>query len=175
MQSNQAVATRAEQQYIRGSQTEIAILLAAIVAARRKNPGLDVRIVLGKIFGTADRVKEVANLKLLAATYGLLIDKNIRYVDTTRFVHCHNKMIIVDGVEILVSSQNWSDSAVVKNREAGLLLTHKGIADYFTSIFEYDWATAFRTLSALVKPQIEPELLRRGGFIKVVAADYREV
>lgn len=164
-----------EQQYIRGSQPEMAILLAAIAAARKKNPALDVRIVLGKIFGAADRVKEVANLKLLAASYGLVIDKNIRYVDTTRLVHCHNKMIIVDGVEILVSSQNWSDSAVVKNREAGLLLTHKGIAAYFTAIFENDWATAFRQLPATAKPQVGPELLRRGGFIKVAAADYREV
>ena len=68
----------------------------------------------------------------------------------------------------------WS-SAVVKNREAGLLLTHKGIADYFTAIFENDWATAFCTLPALTKPQVGPEMLRRGGFIKVVAADYREV
>ena len=131
--------------------------------------------MLGKIFGAADRVKEEANLKLLAATYGLVIADNIRYVDTTRLVHCHNKMIIVDGVQLLVSSQNWSDSAVVKNREAGLLLTHKGIASYFTAIFESDWVTAFRKLPAPTQPQVGPELLRGGGFVQVVAADYREV
>lgn len=164
-----------KQQYIRGSQTEIGVLLAAIAEARKNNPGLDVRIVLGKIFGAADRTKEEANLRLLAATYGLAVGKNIRYIDTTRFVHCHNKMIIVDGAKILVGSQNWSDSAVLKNREAGLLLTHEGIADYFTAIFENDWGTAFQELPATVKPQVEPEMLRRGGFVQVVPADYRDV
>lgn len=173
--SNAKKSILIEQQYIRASQTEIGVLLAAIAEAKKSNPDLDVRIVLGKIFGAADRIKEEANLRLLAETYGLVIAENIRYIDTTRFVHCHNKMIIVDGAQIVVGSQNWSDSAVVKNREAALLLTHEGIADYFTAIFENDWATAFQELPATVKPQVGPEMLRRGGFVQVVPADYRDV
>ena len=164
-----------EQQYIRGSQPDVAVLLGAIREAIDSNPELDVRIVLGKIFGTADVAKERENIKLLKAKFGLALGDNIRYIDTTRFVHCHNKMIIVDGATALISSQNWSDSAVAKNREAGLLLTHKGIAKYFTDIFENDWETAFKKIPVPSKPQVEPEALRAGGFVQVVPADYREV
>ncbi len=164
-----------EQQYIRSNQPDIAVLLESIREAIDENPEIDVRIVLGKIFGAADVIKERQNVKQLKAKYGLVLGDNIRYIDTSRFVHCHNKMIVVDGATVLVSSQNWSDAAVTKNREAGLLLTHKGIAKYFTGIFENDWETAFRKIPVPSKPQVEPEALRAGGFVQVVPADYREV
>ena len=164
-----------EQQYIRSNQPDIAVLLESIREAIDENPEIDVRIVLGKIFGAADVIKERQNVKQLKAKYGLVLGDNIRYIDTSRFVHCHNKMIVVDGATVLVSSQNWSDAAVTKNREAGLLLTHKGIAKYFTAIFENDWETAFKKIPVPSKPQVEPEALRAGGFVQVVPADYREV
>ena len=164
-----------EQQYIRASQPNVALLLAAIRQAIDKNPALDVRIVLGKIFDISDLPQEQQNIKLLKDKFGLELGRNIRYIDTTRFVHCHNKMIVVDGSTVLVSSQNWSDSAVTKNREAGLLLTHTGIARYFTGIFENDWETAFQKIPVPGKAQIASKALRAGGFVQVVPADYREV
>lgn len=164
-----------EQQYIRGSQTDISILLAAIKEARDANPDLHVRIVLGKIFGAKDLEKEKKNLDLLKKKYGLKLGPNIRFIDTDRLVHCHNKLIIVDAREILVSSQNWSNSAVSKNREAGLLLNHKGIAKYFTGIFESDWSTASSKLPKFGPARLELADLREGGFVQVVPADYRVV
>ena len=164
-----------EQQYIRASQPDTAVLLAAIKAALAANPNLDVRIVLGKVFGAADLKKEEENLRVLKTKFGLKLRSNVRYINTDRLVHCHNKMIIIDGSRILISSQNWSDSAVSKNREAGLLLSHKGLAKYFTGIFEIDWSTAFTKLPKPEAPQIALATLRRGGFIQAVPADYREV
>lgn len=67
---------------------------------------------------------------MLATTYGLEIAKNIRYIDTTRFVHCHNKMSFVDGAQVPIGSQNWSDSALVKNREAAKGFVQVVPADY---------------------------------------------
>ena len=165
-----------EQQYIRGSQQDIAVLLAAMRKAMDAHPGLDVRIVLGKPFNADDVKKELLNTKLLKSKYGLALGDNIRYIDTTRFMHCHNKLIIVDGQTVLVSSQNWSNSAVSKNREAGLLLDHKGIARYFSDIFENDWETAFKQVPN-VSPakKLTPQALRAGGFVEIVAADHREV
>lgn len=165
-----------QQQYIRGSQPDIAVLLAAMREAMNANPGLDVRIVLGKPFDAEAVKKEQQNAELLKTKYGLALADNIRYIDTTRFVHCHNKLVIVDSQTVLVSSQNWSDSAVSKNREAGLLLDHKGLARYFSDIFENDWETAFRTVPK-VKPSknATPQAVRAGRFIEVVAADHREV
>ncbi|MBR1152454.1 hypothetical protein JQ575_17665 [Bradyrhizobium sp. JYMT SZCCT0428] len=163
-----------EQQYIRGKQPDISELLAAIKEAREEAGRLDIRIILGKVFSKRDLPKEKENLALLKREFGLVLGKNIRYIDTSRFVHCHNKMILVDGQNVLVSSQNWSDSAVSKNREAGIWLSHSGICDYFTKIFENDWSTALKAPDA-VADEVEPESLRVGGFVRVSPADYQEV
>lgn len=161
-----------EQQYIRASQPEVATLLASIKAAVGAQPGLDVRVVLGKIFSAKDLTKERANLKVLATKYGLKLGTHIRYINTDRFVHCHNKMILVDGNGVLISSQNWSNAAVSENREAGLWLKHRGIASYFRKIFESDWKTAVKDPGGKRKRAIGPEAVRRGRFVKVMAGDY---
>jgi phosphatidylserine/phosphatidylglycerophosphate/cardiolipin synthase-like enzyme len=165
-----------EQQYIKAKQANIRTLLEAIASARSAHPDLDVRIVLGKVFNFSDLKAERANLALLASDFGLELGTNIRYVNTDQLVHCHNKMVVVDGKAVLVSSQNWSDSAVTKNREAGLWVPHRGISDYFTAIFETDWAAAYLTPEKGVsKPTAQPESLRSGGFVRVERADYEEV
>ncbi len=165
-----------EQQYIRGNQENISDLLEAIKEARATvGKKLDIRIILGKIFSKKDLPKEKENLKLLKKEYGLVLGKNIRYIDTSRFVHCHNKMVLVDGEGVLVSSQNWSNSAVSKNREAGVWLSEKRICKYFTDIFENDWKTARKAPDAAPEAVVEPESLRAGGFIRVSPADYQEV
>ena len=164
-----------EQQYIRADEEQIGALLRAVRAAMDLQPALDVRIVLGKIFGAEQIVDEQRNLDLLKSTYGLALGKNVRYIDTKRFVHCHNKMIVIDGETVLVSSQNWSNFAVTKNREAGLLLTHKGIGKYFSTVFENDWETALTKLPQPSSPSVGPEELEQGGYIQVVPADYRAV
>jgi phosphatidylserine/phosphatidylglycerophosphate/cardiolipin synthase-like enzyme len=164
-----------EQQYIRGKEEKIRDLLDAIKEARDAAPKLDVRIVLGKVFGKKDLEKARKNLELLDQDYGLKLGKHLRFVDTTRFVHCHNKMVLVDGEGVLVSSQNWSQSAVWKNREAGVWLSHAGICKYFTEMFESDWKTARKSLEAPAPETIAPEALREGGFVRVVRADYQDV
>jgi len=164
-----------EQQYIRGEQDNISDLLKAIKEARKAAGKLDIRIILGKIFSKKDLPKEHKNLDVLKQEYGLVLGKNIRYIDTSRFVHCHNKMVLVDGIGVLVSSQNWSNSAVSKNREAGVWLSHSGICGYFTQIFENDWKTALKAPDAPAKDAVEPEALRQGGYVRVSPADYQEV
>jgi phosphatidylserine/phosphatidylglycerophosphate/cardiolipin synthase-like enzyme len=165
-----------EQQYIRSLQPLVSKLLAAIAEAREAVHDLDVRIVLGKLFSEKDVINEKKNLQNLADKYNLKLGENIRYINTHEFVHCHNKMIVIDGESILVSSQNWSDAAVSKNREAGVWLTHEGIARYFTEIFENDWTSAFQQLPDVGGPEVmTPEALSRGGYIRVERGDYEEV
>jgi phosphatidylserine/phosphatidylglycerophosphate/cardiolipin synthase-like enzyme len=163
-----------QQQYIRAKQPQIVTLLNAIKTARTKNPKLDVRIVLGKIFSKKDIPKEKANLKLLASKFGLKLGTNIRFVDETRFVHLHNKLILIDGDEVLVSSQNWSDAAVSENREAGLLFENRKINGYFKKIFESDWSTAAKKLKGAPE-SIAPQAITPGKFVRVMAGDFREV
>jgi phosphatidylserine/phosphatidylglycerophosphate/cardiolipin synthase-like enzyme len=165
-----------EQQYIHSADAPVADLLQAIADAKKNKPKFDVRIVLGKIFSDKDLAKEKVNLTNMAAKYGLKIGQNIRYIDTTRLVHCHNKLVIVDGETVLVSSQNWSKAAVLENREAGLLFKHTGVASYFTGIFEVDWKTGQRKLPAKIGAGVtSPESLAKGGFIEVAAADYQQL
>jgi phosphatidylserine/phosphatidylglycerophosphate/cardiolipin synthase-like enzyme len=165
-----------EQQYIRSDQSDIAQLLTAIQTARANNPQLDVRIILGKLFGAKDVAKEKKNVANLKKTFDLHLGDNIRYIDTKRFVHCHNKLIIVDGATVLVSSQNWSNSAVAKNREAGLMFRFPTIAKYYAEIFESDWSTASKTIPKVGRKEtVSPEAVAKGGFVEVRAADYQEV
>ncbi len=164
-----------EQQYIRGNHTHIITLLNAIRGAMDRNPALDVRIILGKTFGGDDLKKERENLKNIEQVFRLKLGDNIRIIDTKRFVHCHNKLIIVDTAAVLVSSQNWSDTGVGTNREAGLLVRYPEIAAYFAKIFESDWATAATALPKAKAETISPRALARGNFMEVSAADYQEV
>jgi phosphatidylserine/phosphatidylglycerophosphate/cardiolipin synthase-like enzyme len=164
-----------EQQYIRSKQADIIKLLAAIKRAREKNPNLDVRIILGKLFGAADVIKEKENVANMKKSFGLNIDDNIRYIDTKRFVHCHNKLIVIDGESALVSSQNFSNTGVGTNREAGVILYYPPIARYYAEIFESDWSTALRKIPGAGPETITPEKLAKGGFVEVSAADFQEV
>lgn len=166
-----------EQQYIRAMQPKVTELLEAIAAAKKKAPALDIRIVLGKVFEAKKLKAEQEMLDHLANAYGLRLGANVRYINTDQFVHCHNKMVIIDGTGVLISSQNWSDSAVWKNREAGIFLTHSGIAGYFAEIFEHDWASAFEDLpeAGAVPEMLTPQSLSGGGYLRVEKADYQEV
>lgn len=164
-----------EQQYIRSKQVDIIKLLAAIKKARDTRPSLDVRIILGKLFSAEDVTKEKENIANLKKNFGLKLDENIRFIDTKRFVHCHNKLIVVDDEAVLVSSQNWSNTGVGTNREAGVLMRYPDIAKYYSKIFLSDWTTAQKTIPKVGAETISAEKLAKGKFVEVVAADYQEV
>jgi phosphatidylserine/phosphatidylglycerophosphate/cardiolipin synthase-like enzyme len=164
-----------EHQYIHSQQDQIVRLLTAIKKAKDKNRKLDVQIILGKIFSAADYKAEVNNIANLQEKFRLALGQNIRYIDTQRLVHCHNKLIIVDGTEVLVSSQNWSNAGVSSNRETGLLIHFPALAQYYTEIFEVDWSTAVKKIPQPGPATVAVEALTSGGFVKVSAADYQDV
>ena len=51
----------------------------------------------------------------------------------------HNKGAIVDGESVLISSINWGDSAMVRNREMGLIITSSEVAAPFVASWYADW------------------------------------
>jgi phosphatidylserine/phosphatidylglycerophosphate/cardiolipin synthase-like enzyme len=164
-----------ENQYIKSDHEGVSDLLEAIRLAIEENNDLDVRIVLGKIFNYDEVPNEKINLKNIKDKYGLVLKDNIRYINTKQFVHCHNKLIIVDDKVAVISSQNWSRTAVGTNREAGLILYYPEIAKYYASIFESDWESAISTLPKKKKNTIEPESLKSGNYTEVSLGDYEEV
>ena len=51
----------------------------------------------------------------------------------------HNKGAIVDGESVLISSINWGDSAMVRNREMGLIITSSEVAAPYIDSWYADW------------------------------------
>jgi hypothetical protein len=91
----------------------------------RLNAGVDVRIIL--------RNNDARPMIQALQTYGFDVSK------VKLLGGCHNKGIVVDSKRVLVSSQNYSADGVRFNRDAGLLIDHAKVAEYFEEIFEYDW------------------------------------
>jgi phosphatidylserine/phosphatidylglycerophosphate/cardiolipin synthase-like enzyme len=65
---------------------------------------------------------------------GVDLTANIR-----TFPNVHNKGFVIDGETVVVSSQNFSPAGIYDNRDAGLILESKEIAQYFAPIFDQDW------------------------------------
>lgn len=169
-----------EEQYIRTAQTDIGTLLQAIADTVDAN-GIEVRIVLAQPFSCgSDKCKKAfdkakAEMQALGKDYGLKIGTNVRILNPNQFVHCHNKLIVVDQQSVLISSQNWSDSAVSKNREAGLILHSPALAAYYADIFNTDWESALKKVALVNKPKYGPEALGTGKVVPLSWGDYAEV
>jgi phosphatidylserine/phosphatidylglycerophosphate/cardiolipin synthase-like enzyme len=103
-------------------------LLEAV--AERQSAGVDVRIIFSQ-WETTPYLE-----KLQAAGFDLAQVRIQRGV--------HNKGIVRDGKAVLISSQNWSADGVLRNRDAGVIIEHRGIARYFQQIFSHDWTNLAR-------------------------------
>lgn len=127
---------RIEQQYIRGGQEAVEVLLHDISRAREDNPELAIRIIVSPKYLTgANRTRFFEAMD----RFDLAFDDNFRFLSRSHFVHCHNKLIVVDEERVLLGSQNWSTTGLLSNREASLLVEHAGLAAYFAEIFDADW------------------------------------
>jgi len=96
-------------------------LLNAVCDARAR--GVDVQLIAGAYEGP-----HLEAMHDLGLTPVLRIQQNV-----------HNKGIVVDSQQVLVSSQNWSAAGTLRNRDAGVIIRHAGIAQYFEQIFAEDW------------------------------------
>jgi phosphatidylserine/phosphatidylglycerophosphate/cardiolipin synthase-like enzyme len=117
-------------------------LNAAIDAARR---GCDVKILMDARYVDSDD-NSTDNLDTVAYINEIAEKENLsklqaRVVWLHNLSKIHNKGVIVDGNKTLISSINWGRSAVIENREAGVIIENGGVAEYFTNVFFYDWNT----------------------------------
>lgn len=169
---------RIEQQYIRASQNTIRELLEQIREARGEHPDLDVKIIVSAKFDDAFEIREF--LEAMRG-FGLEAETHIRFINLDIFVHCHNKLIVVDDEKVLVGSQNWSTTAITTNREASLLIEHAGIASYFGRIFDADWemsapeATEAEAARFGRGEVFEPAAFASGLVVTSSPRDYEEV
>jgi len=61
------------------------------------------------------------------------------YTNWSIFTNVHNKGMIVDNKSVLISSINWNENSVTRNREVGIIIENDDIAKYYADVFSYDW------------------------------------
>ncbi|MFW9909006.1 MAG: phosphatidylserine/phosphatidylglycerophosphate/cardiolipin synthase family protein [Candidatus Thorarchaeota archaeon] len=104
-------------------------IVDAILAARER--GVTVRVI-------SEEEYDWEIVEELFVEHGI----PIVWQDTRWFTANHNKGIIVDGQIVLISSINYSDDSITENREAGVIIEHEGIAQWYQQIYDFDWEIA---------------------------------
>jgi cardiolipin synthase len=139
-------------------------LAAAINASRR---GVHVRVLLDSYYynveGTNDNDEQAALINRIGAAEHLPLEARCAQLAENQISKIHNKGMIVDGKEVLVSSINWNSNSPHFNREAGVIIDHAGVAGYFRSVFEDDWNPAVRA------PELPPDYLKIAVVALVIA------
>lgn len=116
------------------------LFLTEMLAAARR--GVRVRLLLdGSHISPKDQKDNADTQQFLANIAGRenlpLVVRVLDYKSTHMSIH--NKGIIADGQQVLVSSINWTENSPLNNRELGLILQNSEIVRYFADLFERDW------------------------------------
>ncbi|WOF17022.1 phospholipase [Methanoplanus sp. FWC-SCC4] len=135
------VSVDIEQAYIKNwSSGDNPYLEAAISAAER---GVRVRVLLDSYWynvnGENDNDEMADYINSRAEAENLPLEARTVSLSKTGFEKIHNKGVIVDGSRVLVSSVNWNENSPQFNREAGVIIEHQGVGEYFGRVFDYDW------------------------------------
>lgn len=121
-------------------------LAAAVNASRR---GVHVRVLLDSYWynteDTADNDEMVSLINGIAANEKIPLEARCADLMTNGLEKIHNKGVIVDDQNVLISSINWNSNSPNFNREAGVIIDHPGVARYFRDVFDDDWAPSIKT------------------------------
>ncbi len=100
--------------------------------------GVKCRVMLEARIQGSDSVLKMANY---LSSHGV----EVRFA-SNKFTLTHSKLLIIDGKKVLVGSINFSNNAVLKNREAAVILEGP-VANDYESIFNQDWDIASPSVS----------------------------
>jgi phosphatidylserine/phosphatidylglycerophosphate/cardiolipin synthase-like enzyme len=64
------------------------------------------------------------------------------FASSSKKIYIHAKVILVDGTEVFIGSENFSDTSMNKNRELGLVLSSAAVIRGVGQVFDADWAGA---------------------------------
>jgi phosphatidylserine/phosphatidylglycerophosphate/cardiolipin synthase-like enzyme len=126
-------------------QTAPSPLLTALIEKARG--GVTVRILLDSTYYNMDRNSSVSNyytiryVNDIAAREKIPIQAKAIGLDKRGLAMLHNKGVVVDNGIALVSSINWNENSVMKNREIGVVIEGNA-AEYYAGVFDDDWADA---------------------------------
>ncbi|MDD1675561.1 MAG: phospholipase D-like domain-containing protein [Methanomicrobiales archaeon] len=144
-----------EQAYIKNysGNTPNPYLEEAFAAARR---GVQVRVLLDSswfnINEPRDNDEMASYINARGRNEGIPISARCADLKNNNLDKIHNKGVIVDGNQVLVSSINWNEQSPSFNRESGVIIEHPGAGAYYRAVFEDDWNAS--TDTAIEGPDI---------------------
>ncbi len=99
--------------------------------------GVDVQVILDYQTDYEETITKLDETKEFLETYGV----RVKFISSewSPFSTIHNKGMIIDNTTVLISSINWNEQSVRKNREAGLLVNSEEVATYYATVFLSDW------------------------------------
>lgn len=112
--------------------------IAALIEAARR--GCEVKVMLDSMYleGGNNNDEVVSWLNEVANETNLSLEAKLADLDSLGLAKIHNKGLIVDGKEVLISSLNWNANSIY-NREAGVIIENEEIASFYTDVFFHDW------------------------------------
>ena len=135
-----------EQAYIK-NETPLTLnpfLSSAINASRR---GVHVRVLLDSYWfnveGPNDNDEMAVLINRIGTSEHIPLEAKCIDLSLNQLEKIHNKGVIVDDKRVLVSSINWNSNSPNFNREAGVIIDHPGVAEYFRNVFEDDWSPRY--------------------------------
>ncbi len=115
-------------------------LQEAIEAARR---GAVVRVLLDSSWFNVNEAQDndemAAYINRLGRAEGIPLSARMADLGNNHLDKIHNKGVIVDGKQVLISSINWNEQSPSFNREAGVIIDHFGVGAYYRAVFDDDW------------------------------------
>lgn len=123
-------------------------LCEEIINALKRNVTVNLFLEKSPIGGISDRGKYILNKINLYGGKIRLIGGDQSNKIYTRYSFNHGKYIIIDNQTVIVESCNWADFGVpvdpsYGNREWGVVIKNKDVADYFLNVFLNDWDTFY--------------------------------
>lgn len=133
---------------------EVDQVVDAIVAAKER--GVTVRVI-------TEEEKDFLEISSHFESHGI----PVVWQDSRWFSANHNKGIIVDGRIVLISSINYSDESISENREAGVIIEHEGVAQWYQQVYDFDWGIADCDVMDYVNLYWDPNIPKSDSVINV--------
>jgi phosphatidylserine/phosphatidylglycerophosphate/cardiolipin synthase-like enzyme len=85
------------------------------------------------------RRNDKSSVEKLLAFCKALSGNDVRLLNPRSGLNLSSKLLIVDERVSLVASANWTESAVSRSRQVGVMIDSPDVAKYYRQIFDVDW------------------------------------
>jgi phosphatidylserine/phosphatidylglycerophosphate/cardiolipin synthase-like enzyme len=115
-------------------------LLAALEEAASR--GVQIRVLLNDetVFFRGGKTRKLKNVETANYLNTLPnVEARIANVGAMGVDYVHNKGVLADGDLTLISSINWVENSILRNREAAVVIGGKEVFQHYEALFESDW------------------------------------